>query len=50
VPHEVVGKVLKSFTGMYLEDRKLVVRLDGEDPKGASEKRKANELSGINHE
>jgi ATP-dependent RNA helicase DeaD len=34
VPEELVGRVLKSFTGMYLEDRKLVVRLDGDDPKG----------------
>ena len=40
LPHEVVGKVLKSFTGMYLEDRKLVVRLDGEDPKGSKRKAK----------
>jgi ATP-dependent RNA helicase DeaD len=40
VPEETVGKVLKSFTGMYLEDRKLVVRLDGEEPKGSKRKAK----------
>lgn len=42
VPQEVVGKVLKSFTGMYLEDRKLVVRLDGEDSKGNKRRIKGN--------
>ncbi len=42
VPKEFVDKVLKSFTGMYLEDRKLVVRLDGENPKGEKRKAKGN--------
>ncbi len=42
VPEEVVGKVLKSFTGMYLDDRKLVVRLADEEPKGGRRKEMAN--------
>ncbi len=42
VPEGVVGKVLKSFTGMYLEDRKLVVRLDDEELTGGKRKAKGD--------
>lgn len=38
VPQAMTGNVLRSFKGMYLEDRKLVVRLADEEPKGGRHK------------
>jgi len=40
VPEEVAGKVVNSFRGMYMEDRKLIVQLAQDAVSPVREKKK----------
>lgn len=39
VPEEIAPKVVKTFKGMYVEDRKLIVEISREEGSGAKEKK-----------